>query len=198
MFDPEIIREHYASMYDEELIELAKTESAELTDEALVILKEEFRRRGISPAIIDTGKESKPGIEPEAEVETEQEPIPKGDFDLTAGGLTYPQMMYEKIPEETVTPAPKEELSAEQIKVLMDKASKTMLINGLIFIAGLVITIASYTAASEGGTYVLAWGAIIFGGIKFFEALATRHKLRSIQTGMNVISGEKEQDQPDQ
>jgi hypothetical protein len=49
-------------------------------------------------------------------------------------------------------------------------------ITGLvIMIIGIVITVGSYSAASNsptGGTYVVAWGAIIFGGLQFFRGLS--------------------------
>jgi hypothetical protein len=48
-----------------------------------------------------------------------------------------------------------------------------MIIGGVVCAIGTVITIASYTAAEEGGGghYVIAWGAIIFGAIRFFRGL---------------------------
>ena len=44
------------------------------------------------------------------------------------------------------------------------------MIGGLICGIGTVITIGTYAAASGGGTYV-AWGAIIFGGIRMITGL---------------------------
>lgn len=52
--------------------------------------------------------------------------------------------------------------------------AKDMLIGGLICLAGLVITFGSLAAASSsrgGGGYVVAYGAIIFGAIRFFKGL---------------------------
>jgi hypothetical protein len=50
-----------------------------------------------------------------------------------------------------------------------------MVFGGIMFIVGLVITVGSYTAASDvsggGGRYVVAWGAMIFGGIRFAYGL---------------------------
>ena len=40
---------------------------------------------------------------------------------------------------------------------------------GIFCVIGTVVTVASYAAASgssEGGSYVVAWGAILFGGIQ--------------------------------
>jgi hypothetical protein len=46
-----------------------------------------------------------------------------------------------------------------------------MLYGGLWFFGGLIVTIVSFNAASGGGSYVVAYGAIIFGGIQFFRGL---------------------------
>ncbi len=47
-----------------------------------------------------------------------------------------------------------------------------MVIGGLIAVVGIVITAVTYSAASGGGRYVVAWGAIIFGAIRFFRGLS--------------------------
>jgi hypothetical protein len=50
---------------------------------------------------------------------------------------------------------------------------KHMIAGALWCIGGIIVTAVTYGAASEGGgTYFVAWGAIIFGGIQFFRGLA--------------------------
>lgn len=52
-------------------------------------------------------------------------------------------------------------------------ARKNILIGALLLGGGLVLTIATWSAASSGGgTYVLAWGPIIFGGIRLVRGLS--------------------------
>lgn len=54
-----------------------------------------------------------------------------------------------------------------------DKGFSDMVIGGLIALVGIVVTAATYSSASEGGgRYVIAWGAIVFGAIRFFKGLA--------------------------
>jgi hypothetical protein len=54
-----------------------------------------------------------------------------------------------------------------------EAAVRNMVLGGIICAVGLIITVATYSAASEGGgSYVVAWGAIIFGAIRFFRGLA--------------------------
>lgn len=56
---------------------------------------------------------------------------------------------------------------------------KDMLVGALWCIGGIVVTALTYSAASEGGgTYVVAWGAILFGGIQFLRGL-----FRSVSNG---------------
>jgi hypothetical protein len=48
----------------------------------------------------------------------------------------------------------------------------TMAIGLLVAVVGLAISIGSYAAvAHQGGHYVVAWGAVIFGAISFFRGL---------------------------
>ncbi len=46
-------------------------------------------------------------------------------------------------------------------------------ISGFLWMAGgIVVTAGSYHLAAPGGTYIITWGAIIFGGIEFLVGLA--------------------------
>ena len=51
-------------------------------------------------------------------------------------------------------------------------AIKNIAAGGLICLAGIVITGISYSMAAGGGRYVITWGAIVFGGIRFFKGLS--------------------------
>jgi hypothetical protein len=63
-------------------------------------------------------------------------------------------------------------LQAVRSDVLREAGRKEMIRGALWCVGGILVTAASYQAASRGGTYVVAWGAIIFGAIKFFRGLA--------------------------
>lgn len=51
-------------------------------------------------------------------------------------------------------------------------AKRNMLVGGLWCGGGLLVTLFTYMAASGGGTYVVAWGAIIFGGWQFLKGIS--------------------------
>jgi len=48
-----------------------------------------------------------------------------------------------------------------------------MITGGLVCAGGLIVTIVSATAASGGGRYVFAWGAILVGAVQFVRGLIT-------------------------
>jgi len=49
---------------------------------------------------------------------------------------------------------------------------RDMVVGGLWCAGGLAVTFFTFQAAAGGGTYVVAWGAILFGAIQFFRGLA--------------------------
>jgi hypothetical protein len=55
--------------------------------------------------------------------------------------------------------------------VTRDVGKKNMLYGALWFIGGIVVTFGSMAAASGGGTYLVTWGAIIFGAIQFVQGV---------------------------
>jgi hypothetical protein len=53
-------------------------------------------------------------------------------------------------------------------------ARSNILYGSLLLIAGILVTAITYDSASRsGGTYVLAWGPIVFGAIRIFKGLAS-------------------------
>lgn len=55
------------------------------------------------------------------------------------------------------------------------RANKDMLYGALWCIGGLLVTAISYAATGGGGRYVLAWGAILFGGIQFVRGMMRKY-----------------------
>jgi hypothetical protein len=56
-------------------------------------------------------------------------------------------------------------------KAKKETAKKDMLYGALWCVGGTIVTFISYSSASGGGSYVITWGAILFGGIQFFRGL---------------------------
>lgn len=55
--DPEIIKENYARLPDEKLTALLKEEGKEVTYEAFILLKREYNKRKLDPAILKATEE---------------------------------------------------------------------------------------------------------------------------------------------
>ena len=54
-----------------------------------------------------------------------------------------------------------------------NSAEHDMVVGGLWCVGGIVVTVLSYQAVAEkGGSYFVAWGAVLFGGIQFLKGLA--------------------------
>lgn len=56
-------------------------------------------------------------------------------------------------------------------EVTRKAAIKNICLGGLWCFGGLVVTLGTMSAASNGGTYLIAWGPVIFGAIQFFKGL---------------------------
>ncbi len=65
-------------------------------------------------------------------------------------------------------------LKQAKAKVDREAAQKNMLHGAIWCILGLVVTVVTYQMASGpgGGRYVIAWGAVVFGGIQFLRGLS--------------------------
>jgi hypothetical protein len=66
----------------------------------------------------------------------------------------------------------------------MVRKYKRKMVSGFLWAAGgTIVTVATYSAASDGGgTYVIAWGAILFGIIDFFRGLFGWMKYKGTMT----------------
>ncbi len=63
------------------------------------------------------------------------------------------------------------ENSSEGRNEIAKRYARHMIYGVLWVVGGTVVTVATYGAASEGGKYVVAWGAIVYGAIDFFRGL---------------------------
>ncbi|MBK6417806.1 MAG: hypothetical protein IPI24_10930 [Ignavibacteria bacterium] len=80
-----------------------------------------------------------------------------------------------KIEEQLVQRGLSEESASAVIARVSDyrtsseaKEARSSMNQGAVwFLGGIVVTVATYVLATGGGTYVVAWGAVVFGGIQF-------------------------------
>ena len=190
MFDPSLIKDNYKQMSDDQLIHLAKTEGNELSAEALTILHEEFIDRNLNTDVFGTVEDIKEEDRKEnqeriKEAETNEQLLPTWNyiFDEKRNGSTneeiYNGLLQREIDKDSATLM----ISSMEAKAkdILASHEADKLRGGLVCAAGLAITFVTYSAVStSGGTYVVAWGAIIFGAIRFFKALNNCDKYKEI------------------
>lgn len=56
-------------------------------------------------------------------------------------------------------------------EALRKEGKKNMLYGGLWCVGGIAVTALTFSFAAPGGSYLVAWGAIIFGAIQFFRGM---------------------------
>lgn len=180
MIDINIIREKYVSLTDEQLIHLAAKDSNGLTDEAIAILKQEFVSRNLDMDVFI------PVVKEEAD-EEEREPI-AGFYNPATGAedvLLGRNYLAIKNPAQEMQLAEHKEkfmadLTEEQLLTLIKKCNSSMLKNTIIFTIGFAVTMITYLPAAEnGGSFIVAWGAIAIGGFGFISAWWAKNKYQS-------------------
>lgn len=65
-------------------------------------------------------------------------------------------------------------------KKALKSANRTILMGSIFAIGGAVVTVVTYTAAANGGSYVVAWGAILYGIIDIIRGFASKNKALKI------------------
>lgn len=65
------------------------------------------------------------------------------------------------------------EPEAELARLRRARANRRMLAGAAWFFGGLGLTVWSYAAAADGGTYGVFWGAMAYGLVTFFRAAAS-------------------------
>lgn len=59
-------------------------------------------------------------------------------------------------------------------------ARRNMVVGGLILVAGLAVTLLTMAASSAIGFYVVAWGAVVFGGGQFIRGVIQARRQRRL------------------
>lgn len=119
-------------------------------------------------------EEQVPGSQPLPEEQAAQE-----IYNYAANGLIQQQRTAYEVTEDLVAKGLSREnaelvvhhIEEQADKARKAKAKKDMLYGGLWCAGGTVVTVASMNAASGGGSYVITWGAILFGGMQFVRGL---------------------------
>ena len=199
MIDKEILRSSYSRMTDGQLIALAQNEGEDLTSEALGILHEEFVNRKLDTAVFGIVEESKSGkVEKLIEAAKDHasnefiRSIWNQAFDSKKDGVTDQQ-----IHKELMAKGLDDEHASLIVNTLESKAKENldahdteMLTGGLTFAAGVIITVWTISS-SLNGFYIVAWGAIIFGAIRFYKGVSNKDRYKTILANIDIERSSK-------
>lgn len=116
--------------------------------------------------------------QPTREQEPSQEEAVKAIFELAASELKKgvpPKrlesvLMARGLDQESASAVVRKTIKGRS-KAIRAEGKKDMVVGALWCVGGTVVTVATYLSAAGGGTYVVAWGAILFGGIQFVRGL---------------------------
>jgi len=93
---------------------------------------------------------------------------------LYKAGLSNPQIE-SKLMEKGLTALSVVEIMRDIAKqragATKEAGIRNMFLGGLVCVGGIVVTVVTYAAAMGGGTFIVAWGAIIFGAGLFVRGL---------------------------
>jgi hypothetical protein len=200
MIDIAIIKENYSRMRDEELILLSQNDGKDLSSEATTALYEEFLKRKLDITIFSSLRAHKIA-EHQRHIENVQA-AKEQEFAANVWAYCFEAKSEGKTDEEIFHGLIEFGLDQEQsINVINSIENRAIeiekdydneqLSGGIICAIGILVTIATYSSALSGGTYVIAWGAILFGGIRFFSGLNNKSKFSKVLRNIK----EQKQDQ---
>jgi hypothetical protein len=117
--------------------------------------------------------------------ERAQQRVQEGQAQSRQGSIYRANVPSDEVGQRIPTPPPTAEqllaeaqrsqaYEVEARRIKREAGTRNMWIGGAICIVGIVVTSISYSAASSegGGRYIVAWGAILFGAIRFVRGLA--------------------------
>ncbi len=190
MPDNELIKAHYENLADGQIIALAEKDGHALMPEAFQILKDEFKKRNLDESALNKA------IEKKAQIYDEQMLVAMDNNSEAYQQTLVKYMLTETENESSDADIKKglikkglDETSAEEmmqsreelLKKMIDEHDTQMLTGGAVCVIGSIITFWTFTKAdAEGGMYVVAWGAIIFGAIRFLKGFGEKRKFNRI------------------
>ncbi|MEJ7625864.1 MAG: hypothetical protein WKF35_03290 [Ferruginibacter sp.] len=189
MADQKIIRERYTAMTDGELENFAREDGIGLTEEALLLLQAEFKKRQIDTAVFDEIRdgtlirktESIEKIENFINTETNSSILSvalnekrDGKTDLEIFNSLVEVGMEESNAEAVILSLPKHAVR------LQARANSSLLTAVFIIIAGIAFYMISPKKTNTSFAQIISICAIMYGILKFFKSLFERNKYATI------------------
>lgn len=203
MINENLIRENYSRMSDAQLIELAQTDGAFLTRNAIVFLYREFEKRSL-----DTSSFIKAGDD----ILIIKNKETKGEIDEHSSKLINSIWTYifkekevgvsnNNILNGLLQRGFQEEQCAIIISNIENKAkdilathNKNVLRGAIISLSGLAISVYTYSSITNSTVFVLASGAIVGGVLLLFKGVSSKSRYKTIVANIEterILSAEQ-------
>ena len=194
MIDLSIVRQRYLEMTDSQLIHLAEKEGHQLSAEALSVLQDEFSKRNLDEEVFFAIRASiKAKLESELHNidQNQDNPYSSSLWEFCFSALED-RKTFSQILEGLVSMGLDKEQSLSALNILDEKIKENIkqsereeAYGGIICVLGIAVTILTFSFSMQTGSFVVAWGAIIFGGIRFFKAVSRLNRFGRIQKILN-------------
>jgi len=196
MLDLHSIKEKYSNMLDNQLINIAMQDGHNLQPEAFTILKNEFNKRNLDYSYIELIEQRKITIHQEEIQKIKESTDEKYDEILWNYILTGKEndTSEKEILDGLIERGLEEDRAKEMLFETSKKVSQLVSyydtqinIGGLCFFLGLFVTLLTYSQAKTGGgLYIVAWGAILFGAIRFFKAIPQKNRYKTLSKKLSL------------
>lgn len=166
--DLQDLRARYSRFSDAALLDAYELGREAYQPQAWEVITQEIKSRGIAV--------------PEAKTEATEEQPMQIALAMLQTGSTPSQVRTHLLKKGMTAPAFDALLAplfTDWRTVAEKRASKQMKTGAAWAVGGLLVTLLTYSAvARSGGTYFVAWGAIVFGSIRFFTGLSLSQEAR--------------------
>jgi len=190
MIDLSIVRQRYFEMTDSQLINLAEKEGFQLSAEALSVLQDEFTKRNLNEEMffgIRASKKAKLESELHNINQNSDNPFSNSLWEFCFSALED-RKTFNQILEGLMSMGLDKGQSLNALNILDEKIQENIkqsereeAYGGIICFLGIAVTILTFSFSKQTGSFIVAWGAIIFGGIRFFKAVNKLNRFGRIQ-----------------
>ena len=203
MIDENIIKQHYARMSDDQLIELAETDGAFLTKIALTFLYHEFKGRSLDTSVFIKAGDEILLVKNKA-INTEINEHPSQLINSIWNYIFKEKEMgvsNENILNGLLQRGFEGEQCALIISNIENKAkdilathNKNVLRGAIISLSGLAISVYTYSSITNSTIFILASGAIVGGILLLFKGVSSKSRYKTIVANIEterILSAEQ-------
>ena len=197
MININTIRENYTAMTDRQLIDIAQKDGQKLTPDAFQVLQEEFARRQLDESPVQAVLQLKNlryqeyiSDVQQGNDEEFQDAVWTYAIDAKEDNLTNAEILQGLMDHGLDINGAEFILAGipEKVQAMLNDHAAKVTINVLIVFLGILVTLSSFSFAlnSGSGTYIVAFGAMIFGTFRLVKAISDKGRYKRLLIKINT------------